>query len=114
VNIAARVQSLAEGGQIVCSEEVWNAPGVQRIIEVRSLASRREVASLKGIATRFPVRRIVVAGAAETRPARSAAKKRPEPAGAGGKAPPRKAALRKAPAAKTAVRKPAAKRKKAG
>jgi class 3 adenylate cyclase len=63
VNIAARVQSLASGGEIVCSEDVWQAAGVQALISARGLAVRKETAGLKGILDRFPVRRIVVAAA---------------------------------------------------
>jgi class 3 adenylate cyclase len=99
VNIAARVQSLAEGGQIVCSEEVWNAPGVQAVIEGRNLNTKRETAELKGIEARYPVRRVFVTGVAATRPAR---------------VPARKAAARRPAPRKTAARKGALKRRKAG
>ena len=97
VNIAARVQSLASGGQIVCSEEVWQAPGVQALISGRDLAVRKEAAGLKGIGDRFPVRRIIVAvAAAPQRPARKA-----KPARIRGKAKPR-VARTKPPARKRA------------
>ena len=104
VNIAARVQALAEGGQIVCSENVWNSPGVQRVIEERKLSSRREVARLKGIEARYPVRRIFVAAGADAKPARASAKKPPT----------RKTTARKPPVRKPAASKATAKRKKAG
>jgi class 3 adenylate cyclase len=95
VNIAARVQSLAEGGEIVCSEEIWQSPGVQDRIRGRGLTVTRESAALKGIGDRFPVRRIVVAHAAAPR---SAAKRKPA---AGGRKHPVKLA-RPAPAGKGA------------
>ena len=83
VNIAARIQSLAEGGQIVCSEEIWKAPGVQPRIRGRGLTVSRELAALKGIGDRFPVRRIVVAAsvpervAAQRKPAAARGRKHP-------------------------------------
>jgi class 3 adenylate cyclase len=76
VNIAARIQALAEGGQIVCSEDVWQAAGVQRVIAERGLTARREVATLRGIQTRYPVRRIVVIGSLAPRARRAPAKPR--------------------------------------
>jgi len=60
VNIAARVQALAGGGEIVCSEEVWQAPGVQQIAAGRGLHVRQEKAPLKGIGERMTLRRIAV------------------------------------------------------
>lgn len=76
VNIAARVQSLASGGEIVCSEEFWKQPGVQGLIQARGLAARKESAELKGIGDRFPVRRIVVMARLEgKRPSRPTRRK---------------------------------------
>jgi class 3 adenylate cyclase len=49
VNIAARVQALASGGEIVCSEDFWKMPGVQDPLQARGLAARKESAELKGI-----------------------------------------------------------------
>jgi class 3 adenylate cyclase len=63
VTIAARVQGLAEGGEIVCTEDVWSQPGVQDLVAERGFFSRPEQPLLKGIADRFAVRRIVVAAA---------------------------------------------------
>jgi len=60
VNIAARIQERAEGGEIVCSEEVWAAPGVQEVLRSRSLAARKEPATFAGIGRRMAVRRIRV------------------------------------------------------
>lgn len=75
VNIAARVQSLASGGEIVCSEEFWNQPGVRDSILARRLSVRKESAELKGIGDRFAVRRIVVASSPAKRPPRPAHRK---------------------------------------
>lgn len=76
VNIAARVQDLAKGGEIVCSEEVWQAPGVQENARSRSLLARKETVDLKGIGDRFAVRRIVVVANAAARPAKMAQRAR--------------------------------------
>lgn len=73
VNIASRVQALAEGGQIVCTEEMWNQPGVQDVVAGRGFSFRREQPLLKGIADRFPVRRIVVAAVPSAAQGRRAA-----------------------------------------
>ncbi|MBI4081728.1 MAG: adenylate/guanylate cyclase domain-containing protein [Candidatus Lambdaproteobacteria bacterium] len=85
VNIASRVQDLASGGEIVCSEDVWRAPGVQERVRERGLAAARETAHLKGIGDRYAVRRVVVAAGSAAQPLK-ARPQRVKPA-----APPRKA-----------------------
>ncbi len=69
VNIAARIQNLAGGGEIVCSEDVWKMPGVSEVVQKRGLAAKRESAALKGIGDRFAVRRVRVMTVAGVRPA---------------------------------------------
>ncbi len=80
VNIAARVQALANGGEIVCSEELWQAPGVLDALSGRGLTAKKETASLKGIGDRFAVRRVsVLANAARFAAPRSTRPTRPAP-----------------------------------
>ncbi len=74
VNIAARVQALADGGEIVCTDEIWGQPGVEDVVRSRGLSVKREQPLLKGIADRFPVRRIVVANVVPLPTARRKAK----------------------------------------
>jgi class 3 adenylate cyclase len=59
VNIAARVQALAAGGEVVCTDAVWSSPGTQAAI--RGLRRRREQAKLKGVRGDVAVTRIQVA-----------------------------------------------------
>ena len=49
VNVAARVQGLADGGEIVCTEDVWRAPGVAERAHVAGLREVRDRALLKGV-----------------------------------------------------------------
>jgi class 3 adenylate cyclase len=58
VNIAARVQALADGGEVVCTDAVWNAPGTRTRPGGSPLRGRRELARLKGVAGNVPVTRI--------------------------------------------------------
>lgn len=58
VNVAARVQGLADGGEIVCTEEVWNVPGVQDRIRAAGLREHRQSAHLKGVAEDVTVYRL--------------------------------------------------------
>jgi class 3 adenylate cyclase len=50
VNIASRVQNLAEAREIVCTDPVFGSPGIERIILEAGLTTREDRASLKGIA----------------------------------------------------------------
>ncbi len=117
VNIASRVQALAEGGQIVCTDEVWSQPGVEEAVRSRGFAIKREQPFLKGIADRFPVRRIVVANVLPFPTARSAsaarkATVRKRPAAARSRAaahPAAKPRAKPARAARTKTRRPASK-----
>ena len=79
VNIAARVQALADGGEVVCSEEFWQAPGVQDRVRGRGLTVTKESAALKGIGDRFPVRRIVVSASAAPRVPKRTPKRQTKP-----------------------------------
>lgn len=49
VNTAARVQGVARGGEIVVTEEVWNAPMVRERCAALGLAATPETASLRGL-----------------------------------------------------------------
>jgi hypothetical protein len=75
VNIAARVQNLANGGEIVCSEDVWRSAGVQDRVRERGLSAVRETAHLKGIGDKYPVRRVVVAASLGQRPVQAQAQR---------------------------------------
>ncbi len=50
VNIAARVQAIAESRQIVCTDPVRDAPGAAEVIAALTLVRGRELAALKGVA----------------------------------------------------------------
>lgn len=50
VNIAARVQGIADSRQIVCTDAVRDAPGAADVIAGLSLVGEREEALLKGVA----------------------------------------------------------------
>ena len=50
VNIAARVQAIADSRQIVCTDPVRDAPGAAEVIEELSPVGARELAALKGVA----------------------------------------------------------------
>jgi class 3 adenylate cyclase len=49
VNIAARVQDLADANEIVVTELIYAAPGVQELVAAVNLEPTRENANLKGI-----------------------------------------------------------------
>jgi class 3 adenylate cyclase len=49
VNIAARVQGLADGRELVCTDAVLASPGVREVVATLGLVLRREEALLKGI-----------------------------------------------------------------
>lgn len=50
VNIAARVQGIADSRQIVCTDPVRDAPGADEVIAAMSPVGTRELAALKGVA----------------------------------------------------------------
>lgn len=50
VNIAARVQGIADSRQIVCTDSVYEAPGAAEVIAKLTAAGPRECAALKGVA----------------------------------------------------------------
>jgi class 3 adenylate cyclase len=50
VNIAARVQAIADSRQIVCTDPVRDAPGADEVIAALSPVGARELAALKGVA----------------------------------------------------------------
>jgi class 3 adenylate cyclase len=49
VNIAARVQAVAEAGEIVCTEAIFHAPDVAAVIEKAGLQVHPDQALLKGV-----------------------------------------------------------------
>ena len=49
VNIAARVQGLADANEIVVTELIYGSPGVAELAAAASLEPTRENAKLKGI-----------------------------------------------------------------
>lgn len=49
VNIAARVQALAEAGEIVCTEAVYHAANVAEILEKNQFEIKQDQALLKGV-----------------------------------------------------------------
>lgn len=55
VNIAARVQGIADSRQIVCTDAVRDAPGAAEVIAGLSLVGAREEAVLKGVADQVGV-----------------------------------------------------------
>ena len=63
VNIAARVQGVASAGEIVCTEQVYDAPGVREAVAAAGLQVERGSAPLKGIAGDMPVVRLSRGGA---------------------------------------------------
>jgi class 3 adenylate cyclase len=56
VNIAARVQGLADADEIYLTDEVWRAPGVQALLADRTVTPRS--AQLKGVARPVQVYRV--------------------------------------------------------
>jgi class 3 adenylate cyclase len=56
VNIAARVQGLANAGEIYLTSDVWMAQGVPEILKSRELNS--ELVSVKGVSEKLEVYRI--------------------------------------------------------
>lgn len=55
VNIAARVQGIADSRQIVCTDPVRDAEGAAEVIAELSLVGARELAALKGVADQVGV-----------------------------------------------------------
>jgi class 3 adenylate cyclase len=66
VNIAARVQALAEAGEIVCTEPVYEASGVKEAVAAAELGSSLEEVSLRGISDAVPVVRLLALSAPRT------------------------------------------------
>jgi class 3 adenylate cyclase len=63
VNIAARVQGIAEAGEIVCTDPVYEASGVKEAVAAAELGSARAEVSLRGIADAVPVVRLLALSA---------------------------------------------------
>ncbi len=59
------MQSLAAGGEIVCTDAVWKAPGAREQVG-RRLEHRRERAALKGVGEKVAVTRIRVGSRARS------------------------------------------------
>lgn len=49
VNIAARIQGIAEADEIVCSEAIYDSPEVKNVIAAAGLQVKRDDASLRGV-----------------------------------------------------------------
>ncbi len=58
VNIAARVQGVAQASEIAITEPVYTAPGAQEVIRTAALHASREQASLKGVEGQVTVYRL--------------------------------------------------------
>jgi len=58
VNVAARVQGVAAGGEIVVTDTIWNAPGVQGLVEDFGLEATPDRVDLRGIAMGVSVYRL--------------------------------------------------------
>jgi class 3 adenylate cyclase len=58
VNLAARVQGLAEAGEVWLTEEVYQSAGVLDIVTASKLNTEPKLATLKGIAQPTPVYRL--------------------------------------------------------
>lgn len=61
VNVAARVQGLAEGDELVVTDDVWLTPGVRKAFRGAGLEPHSEQVRLKGIDAPVGVRRVQVA-----------------------------------------------------
>jgi class 3 adenylate cyclase len=58
VNIAARVQGVAQANEIAITEPVYTAPGAQEVIRTAALHASKEQASLKGVEGQVTVYRL--------------------------------------------------------
>jgi class 3 adenylate cyclase len=58
VNIASRVQSIAGGGEVVCTGDVWRSEGVQELAQSAGYTPTADEVQLKGIAEHVPVLRL--------------------------------------------------------
>ena len=59
VNIAARVQGLADGNEVCISQEVIEAPGVADIVKGHRVSA--DLVHVKGVGQKVPINRIAVA-----------------------------------------------------
>jgi class 3 adenylate cyclase len=66
VNIAARIETASNGGDVVLSESVWSRAQVRRVIAESALTVEPFKARLKGIEQTIPLYRIVAAPRGET------------------------------------------------
>jgi hypothetical protein len=58
VNVAARVQSVAAGGEIVVTDTIWDMPAIPEPVQDYGLQSRPDKVQLRGIADNVPVHRL--------------------------------------------------------
>jgi len=58
VNVAARVQGVAQGGEIVVTDTIWIAPGVQGLVQDFGLEATPDRVELRGISASVPVYRL--------------------------------------------------------
>jgi class 3 adenylate cyclase len=70
VNIAARIQSLAQAEEIYLSQEIHDYPGVEQLLE--GFTVERRMAHLKGVNLEMPVFRVSVRNGPEAGTGRAA------------------------------------------
>jgi class 3 adenylate cyclase len=58
VNVAARVQGVAHGGEIVVTDTIWKAPGIQGLVDDFGLEATPDRVDLRGIAQAVQVYRL--------------------------------------------------------
>jgi class 3 adenylate cyclase len=58
VNVAARVQSVAAGGEIVVTDTIWEMPAIPGLAQDYGLRARPDTVQLRGIADNVPVHRL--------------------------------------------------------
>ncbi len=58
VNIAARVQGVANASEIVCTESIYTAPQARDIISEAGMRVKKEAVALKGVGEAFPIYRL--------------------------------------------------------
>jgi adenylate cyclase len=87
VNIAARIQGLSEGGDVVLSAALWSEPRIQEVLQGAPFAMERFSAELKGIAGTVPMCRLTLSERPPVAPEAEAARRAESPAAGGAAAP---------------------------
>jgi class 3 adenylate cyclase len=62
VNLAARTEGCASGGEIIWTQEIHDAPEVQKILAQRALSTEPFEATLKGVSGRATLHRLTLSG----------------------------------------------------